>query len=169
MRIIEPAYWTRESAEYIEGYIETPTATFDGSSFWFDYGTLSLRSSHVEITGMYVSLSQDTVRKRTVRGVKKAKKVEISSRLSITKGDESGHLFLVKLKHEEYFPVFLPEEPYINEEVVYDQVLDLYLNSLYIERKIESSIAKKGRTNSPPYSSTIGEITATAPRLVPLL
>lgn len=168
MRFIELAYWRRGSAGYAEVYIEAPKATFYGFSFRLNDGTLSLRSSLAEIRGMYVSLPQDETLSKTDGGVR-TKKVVNRSILAITEGEESDLLFLVKFEHEEYFPVFLPNEPYIYEEIIYDQIFNLYLNSLYIKRKFESNIAKNGRASSPPYSNTVGEITFTAVRAVPLL
>jgi len=169
VRTIEPAYWRRGTADYTEVFIEAPRATFDGCSFWLNNGTLSLRSSRAEMMGMYVSLPQDETHSKTVGGIKKTKKVVSSSILAITEEDESDLLFLVKFEREEYFPVFLPNEPYIYEEIIYDQTFNLYLNSLYIKRKFESNIDKKGRASSPPFSNTVGEITIRALKVVPLL
>lgn len=167
MRTVEPAYWRRGSAGYTEVYIEAPKATFDGSSFRLSDGTLSLRSSRAEIRGMYVSLPQEDT--KTAGGVKKTKKVENRSVLAITEGEESDLLFLAKFEHEEYFPAFLPSEPYIYEEIAYDKIFDLYTNSLYIKRRFESNKAKRGRASTPPYSVTDSEVTARTLKVVPLL
>jgi len=167
VRTVEPAYWRRGSAGYTEVYIEAPKATFDGSSFRLSDGTLSLRSSRAEIRGMYVSLPQEDT--KTAGGVKKTKKVENRSVLAITEGEESDLLFLAKFEHEEYFPAFLPSEPYIYEEIAYDKIFDLYTNSLYIKRRFESNKAKRGRASTPPYSVTDSEVTARTLKVVPLL
>lgn len=169
MRTVEPAYWRRGSAGYTEVYIEAPKATFDYSSFRLNDGTLSLRSSRAEIRGMYVSLPQEETHTKTAGGVKKTKKVENRSVLAITEGEESDLLFLVKFEHEEYFPAFLPSEPYIYEEIAYDKIFDLYTNSLYIKRRFESNKAKRGRASTPPYSVTDSEVTTRTLKVVPLL
>lgn len=178
MRIIELAYWRRGSAGYTEVFIEAPKATFDGSSFRLNDGTLSLRSSRAEIRGMYVSLPQEETHTKTAGGVKKTKKVENRSVLAITEGEESDLLFLAKFEHEEYFPAFLPSEPYIYEEITYDyiyeeitydKIFDLYTNSLYIKRRFESNKAKRGRASTPPYSVTDSEVTARTLKVIPLL
>jgi hypothetical protein len=168
VRIIELAYWRRGLAGHAEVFIEAPKASFGGSSFRLNDGTLSLRSSRAEIREMYVSLPQEETHTKTAGGVKKTKKVENRTAL-VTEWEESDLLFLVKFEHEEYFPAFLPSEPYIYEEIVYDKTFDLYTNSLYIKRRFESNKAKRGRASSPPFSVTDGEITTRMLKVVPLL
>ncbi|MFP3200304.1 MAG: hypothetical protein RXR06_10585 [Thermoproteus sp.] len=169
MRIIELAYWRRGLAGYTEAFIEAPKASFDVSSFRLNDGTLSLRSSRAEIRGMYVSLPQEETHTKIAGGVKKTKKVENGTVLAITEGEESDLLFLVKFEHEEYFPAFLPSEPYTYEEIAYDKIFSLYTNSLYIKRRFESNKAKRRRASSPPYSATDSEVTTRTLKVVPLL